>query len=65
MLWRRLPTPQFLVLRFFALFSANVIAQTASQLEGWRQGLVYVVAGSVLIWALAGILRLGYQRWRR
>jgi hypothetical protein len=63
--WNRLPAPQFLVLRFCALFSANILAREGSQMQGWQQWLVYAVASSVLVWALLGIVRLGYQHWRR
>ncbi len=65
-LWDRLPQPQWIVLRFAALFSAHLIASQAQQLEpAWLQGLAYGVAWLVLLWALAGLLRLGVQRWRK
>lgn len=65
MFWNQVPTPQFLFLRFCALFSANIIAREGSQLQGWLQWLVYAVAGTVLVWALLGIFRYAYLHWRR
>lgn len=65
-LWDRLPRPQWILLRFAALFSAHLIASQAQRLEpAWLQWLVYGVAVFVLVWALAGLLRLAWQRWRR
>lgn len=64
-LWDRLPQPQWLVLRFLALMSAHIVGREASRLDGWQQWLAYALAGMILVWALAGLIRLAVRRWRR
>lgn len=65
-LWDRLPHPQWIVLRFAALFSAHVMASQVDRLQpGWLQWVAYGVTLLVLLWALAGLLRLVMRRWRR
>lgn len=64
-LWDRLPQPQWLILRFVALMSAHFIALEAAHYTGWWQWLAYAVAGVLLVWALAGLIRLAVRHWRR